>query len=255
VLRVPMCVYCGGVSNTSDHTPPRCLLPRKLPVDVQAMTMPACSACNSAYAQDEVRTAAVICTVSFTKADREAVVEGGWVYSAMQQDKLLRQFIDERLGEDGIFRPDHLVLDTLSRIMKKTAIGLLFWEFGRVVPGDSLSVIAIEHTKNIHPVALAELHRRDDGLWAEVTPSGRELERLVIAVEGMAPPYMPEWRVYVPEFFEYMFLRRSNRALMCAMKLHEALTVLLECPWPARGGPRRKGKPPPRPSKRKGMRR
>ena len=243
----PMCVYCGNIANTSDHTPPRCLLPRRLPVDVQAMTMPACTACNLAYAQDELRTAAIICTVSLTKADREAVAEGGWVYSAMQRDQVLRTFIGERLGADGIFRPDHLVLETLSRVMKKTAVGLLFWEFGRLVPRDSLSVIAIEHAKNIHPVALAELHRRDDALWAEVTHSGREIERQVIAVEGMVPPHMPEWRVYVPEFFEYMFLRRSNRMLMCAMKLHETLTVLLECPWPARGGPRRKGKPP-RPS-------
>lgn len=208
------------------------------------MTVPSCTACNLAYAQDEQRATAIICIVSFTKADCEAVVEGGWVYSAMQQDQVLRKFIGERLGADGSFRPDHLALEILSRVMKKTAVGLLFWEFGRLVPRDSLSVITIEHAKNIHPVALAEIHRRDDALWAEVTPSGRELERQVMAVKGMVPPHMPKWRVYVPEYFEYMFLRRSNRMIMCAMKLHEALTVLLECPWPARAGPRRKGKRP-----------
>ena len=92
-------------------------------------------------------------------------------------------------------------------------------------------------------MALAELHRRDDGLWAEVTPSGRELERQAMAVCGMIPRNMAEWRVYIPEFFEYMFMRRSNKMLLCAMKLHDALTILLECPWPAGAGPRRHGKP------------
>jgi hypothetical protein len=33
---------------------------------------------------------------------------------------------------------------------------------------------------------------------------------------------MPEWRIYIPKFFEYMFLRRSNSRLMCAMNLHDA---------------------------------
>lgn len=188
----------------------------------------------------------MIGTVSFAEHDRAAVSKGGWIHKAMDADRSLHEFISDRLGEDGIFRPDDTVLKILARVMTKTAVGLLFHEFGRLVPLESLKVIAIEHTHNVRPSALAELHRRDDGFWAEVTPSGRELERQVLAAEGYEPRYMPPWRIYVPAYFEYMFVRRSNNRLLTAMKLHDAVTVLVEAPWPARAGPRRGGRPPRR---------
>jgi hypothetical protein len=162
----------------------------------------------------------------------------------MERDPSLSDFVSARLGADGVFRTDAAVMQVISRIATKTAAGLLFHEFGRVVPLADISLVAVDHFKNLRPSALAELHRRDDALWAEVTPSGRELERQVFAWDGQEPPHMPKWRIYVPEFFEYMFLRRSNNMLLTALKLHDALTVLLECPWPSRAGPRRKGRPP-----------
>jgi hypothetical protein len=238
------CVYCGGPADTWDHTPPRCLLPKPLPGKVQAMTVPACSGCNNGFSQDEMRTAAVVCTVSFTHADRVAVAAGGWVRLAMERDSSLSDFVSTRLGADGVFRADAVIIEVILRIMTKTAVGLLFHEFGRIVPLAHISLVAVEHFKNVHPSALAELHRRDDATWAEVTPTGRELERQVLACYGHEPPHMPKWRKYVPECFEYMFLRRSNDMLLTAMKLHDALTVLLECPWPSRAGPRRHGRPP-----------
>lgn len=227
-----MCCYCGGPANTSDHTPPRCLLPKKLPNNVQAMTIPACSDCNGGFAVDEMRVAAIVCTVSFVQADRDAVAEGGWVASAMRRDAALGEFISSRLGDDGIFYPDEAVASALARIMAKTATGLLFYEFGRLMPPAKVSVVAIEHAHAIHPLALVEQHRRDDGFTAEVTPSGRELERQVVALYGLPPPNMPKWRTYVPGYFEYLFIRRSNNTLLTALNLHDALTVLLECPWP-----------------------
>ena len=244
LFRAPACCYCGGPADTSDHTPPRCLLPKKLPNDVQAMTIPACSACNGGYAADEMRLAAVVCTVSFMRQDREAVANGGWVHSAVQSDAALGHFIGSRLGADGIFRADEAVYQVVSRIMTKTATGLLFYEFGRLVPPAKVEILAVEHAEDVNPLALVEQHRRDDGGWAEVTASCRELERQVLAAYGETPPNMPKWRVYVPDFFEYMFIRRSNNTLLTAMKLHNALTVLVESPWPTRAGPRRRGRPP-----------
>ncbi len=205
--------------------------------------MPSCAACNAAYSYDEQRAAAVISTISFTAEDRAAVAKGGLIHSAMKQDKALEQFIHDRLGPDGMFRADDAVIDTLSRVVKKTAAGLLFFEFGRLIHPDCLTMIALEHTKNVHPTILMELHRRNDSSWAEVTPSGRELERQVLAACGYVSPHSPKWRVYIPEVFEYAFLRRSNKRLLCGMNLHEALAVLLECPWPSESGPLRKSKP------------
>lgn len=238
---LPSCVYCGAPADTSDHTPPRCFLPRKLPETVQAMTVPACRACNASYSNDEVRAAAVICTVSFTEADRKAIAKGGWIHSALQHDNKLRLFIEERLGLDGVFRVDAEVLNVFDRITKKTAVGLLFFEFGKIVKLSTLTVVTMDHAKNVPANALVESHRRTDHGFAEVTPSCRELERQVKAFMGLEPPHMPKWRVFIPEYFEYMFIMRSNRKLMCAMKIHDALTVLLECPWPSEAGPRRVG--------------
>jgi hypothetical protein len=197
-----------------------------------------------------MRTAAVICTVSFTDADQIAVAPGGWVHLAMQRDSTLRDFVNTRLGADGVFHPDNKVREAIARVMKKTAAGLLFHEFGRIVPLSTIALIAIEHAKNVHPSALAEIHRREGAGWAEVTPSGRELERQVAALLGNeAPPHMPKWREYISGFFEFMFLRRSKGTMLTAMKIHDALTVLVESPWPARAGPRRKGRPPRRKKK------
>src|SRR5262249_53732945 len=144
----------------------------------------------------------------------------------------LRYFISSRLGNDGAFRPDQAVIATFARVMTKTAVGLFFHEFGRLVSIDEIRFLVAEHAKNVSPTAFAELHRRDDGLWEEVTPSGHQLERQVLAVFGVDPPNLPAWREYVPGYFEYMFIRRSNAKLLTVLKIHNSLTVLLECPWP-----------------------
>ena len=240
----PACCYCGGPANSSDHTPPRCLLPIPLPNDVQAMTIPACKTCNTGFSEDEMRVAAVVSTVSLMQQDRLAVGVGGRIHSAMQSDRKLNEFIASRVDIDGIFHCDAEVMQSFRRIMAKTITGLLFHEFGRLIPTGNVNVIDIEHAENIHPPVLVELYRRDHGGWEEVTPTGRELERQALAVSGHVPRNMPEWRIYVPEYFEFMFVRRSNKMLLAAIKLHNALTVIAECPWPNTAGPRRKGKPP-----------
>ena len=241
------CVYCGGPASTSDHTPPRCLLPRPFPSGVHAMTVPACARCNVEFSVDEKRAAAILCTVSFTSVDRLAVAPGGWMYREIQTDAALKGFIDARLGPDGMFRIDELAVQVLRRVTAKTVVGLLFYEFGRAIPLSDIQLLGIEHTHNIDPSAFVEINRHQGVEYAEVTASGRQLERQVVALFGSGPPpHMPDWKVYIPEFFEYMFIRRTVGTLLTALKLHDALTVLLECPWPSRAGLRRGARPPRR---------
>ena len=115
------CVYCGGPADTSDHTPPRCFLPKTMDVMDSVMTVPACSQCNIGYSQDEMRTAAVVCTVSFGEVDRIAVAPGGWVHSAMQRDPTLHDFVSSRLGADGVFRPDGEVVEAIARVLTRSS--------------------------------------------------------------------------------------------------------------------------------------
>lgn len=195
LFRALLCVYCGGIADTSDHTPPRCLLPKPLPEGLKAMTVPACSRCNVGFSQDELRTAAVISTVSFLESDRLAVAPGGRIYEQMARNPKLGDFVSSRLGQDGIFQADLGVKSVIARVMTKTTAGLLFYEFGRIVPLSDISVLAMEHARNANPSALAEMYRRDDNGWAEVTPSGRMLERQALSFLGYTSPHMPKWRV------------------------------------------------------------
>jgi hypothetical protein len=209
------------------------------------MTVPACAQCNVEFSADEKRAAAVICTVSFTQADQLAIAPGGWMYQDIQRDASLKRLLDERLGPDGFFHLDELVLQIFRRVMTKTSAGLLFYEFGRAIPLNQIELRVIEHSHNIEPSAFVEINRHEGSEYAEVTPSGRQLERQVAALFGSGPPpHMPNWKIYIPEFFEYMFIRRTVGTLLIALKLHDALTVLLECPWPSKAGPRRGAHPP-----------
>src|ERR1700686_1523652 len=117
LFRTLTCIYCGGAADTSDHTPPRCLLPRTLPRELLIMTVPACSRCNGGFSRDEMRVAAIVCTVSFSDADKIAVAPGGWVHRAMEKDHELRTFILSRLDGNGLFHIDNPVLDAISRVM------------------------------------------------------------------------------------------------------------------------------------------
>ena len=96
------------------------------------MTIPACGACNAGYSQVEVRAAAVASTVSFTASDRRATAPGGWLHTAMNRDQALARFIADRMGDDGIFQVDEIVVKTLSRVMIKSAVGLIFSESGQI---------------------------------------------------------------------------------------------------------------------------
>lgn len=239
----PVCVYCGGIATTRDHTPPRAFLPRKLPQNVNLMTVPACAACNAGFAADETRAAAIITTVSFTAADRVATAPGGWLHSAKSGDRALARFIEDRIGADARFMPDDEAMRVLSRILIKTVVGLVFFEYGRIIPRGQLEVVGIEHSRNTIPDAFLEANRHVGVGWAEVTPSGRELERQVLAAFGLPPKVATTWTEYVPEFFAYIFIKRSDQTLLCGVRLHDALTALVRCPWPAAAGPLRTGKP------------
>lgn len=209
------------------------------------MTVPACARCNVQFSADEKRAAAILGTVSFTSADRLAVAPGGWMYQTIHADVALRHFMGAHLGQDGIFHVDESVVQILRRVMTKTAVGLLFYEFGRAIPPKKVQLVGIEHSRNIDASAFVEINRHEGHEYAEVTASGRQLERQVVALFGdRCPPYMPDWKVYIPEFFEYMFIRRTAKTLLTALKLHDTLTVLLECPWPSKAGPQRGACPP-----------
>jgi hypothetical protein len=81
------CVYCGSPADSKDHAPPKCLLPRPFPKGLRAITVPSCKSCNIGFAEDDLKFAAVICTVSFMTQDRLAVAKDGWVYRRMQRNR------------------------------------------------------------------------------------------------------------------------------------------------------------------------
>lgn len=201
------------------------------------MTIPACISCNSSFQKDEQLVAAIISTVSFTPED-VASANDGWLAKTKARDSRIRQFIDSRMTSDGYFQPDDLTIRAISKVAVKTAVGLLFYEYGRVVQRQDVAVLGIDHAKRIDPNAFIENFRIPSG-WAEVTPSGKQLERQVQAAFGISPKGATPWREFLPEFFEYKFISGLNSKLLIGLKFHDAILVVLESPRPSSAGPNR----------------
>jgi len=52
--KIPICAYCGEQpGKTKDHVIPRCLFPGPLPIDGNAVKVPACEGCNQAKARND----------------------------------------------------------------------------------------------------------------------------------------------------------------------------------------------------------
>jgi hypothetical protein len=74
-----------------------------------------------------------------------------------------------------------------------------------------------------------EVHESDPSAFGGITRhEGLEDARLALLADGWSarwspcsepPPHMPAWTVYVPEFFEYMFISRTAVTLLIALKI------------------------------------
>ena len=238
------CVFCGGVADTTDHTPPKCLLERPYPADL--MTVPACENCNSGFSRDEAFLKAVLAHVSFEE-DLIQSKRDGDVARAMEREPRLREEMESHFDAKGYFMPTEEVLSRIGRVLIKTVKGLYFKHYGRIVDSQSVTCLEIDHQKRRSPQDLLREFCDPSpsdmwgGGWPEVTPNPMALERAVAACfagDGKLSRWKPPvWIDYQPGVFSYTFRQGAEtKTLIWALDLHRTLAATVECPWPSKKG-------------------
>jgi hypothetical protein len=125
------CVYCGGAADTDDHVPPRCLLDPPLPSNL--LTLPACKSCNNRYSKHENLVRAVIGFAGVHEKLEKERQPGGRLLRSLERDPKLRSQIESARREDGAIQLVGDVLIAFDEVFKKTARGLFWGLYDRLV--------------------------------------------------------------------------------------------------------------------------
>lgn len=138
------CIYCGKPATTVDHIPPKNLFSKPRPSDL--ITVPACNSCNNGASRDDDYFWSRIIIKREVGGHRAVKGVLPTLFRSLgraQQRGFTRQFYDDiqpveeftpgglYLGTGAGYVPDH---DRMLRVVRRTAVGLYFREFGRPMP-------------------------------------------------------------------------------------------------------------------------
>lgn len=262
-----LCVYCGGLADTKDHAPPKCLLREPLPQSSNLITFPACNACNSGFSFAEEVVKAVIALVSDHPDLIRSRQHGGKVDRSLSRNQRLRELIAMHRQQDGTIALAGELHSCFEKVFRKTVQGLYFGLYERVVPESNLLILSIEDQKSVgrddvatrvRPPALREI--TDAPLWPEITPNGWMVREPVYFVdlqplnsdgEGAEPVRKlfrlvretpVEWVSFQPDVFTFGFVESAEGGAVCILDLWNTLVVAVATPWPGGRGPIRKGR-------------
>jgi hypothetical protein len=128
-----LCIYCGAPSATRDHVPPRLLLEKPYPADLD--TVPSCRFCNEGWSLDEQYFLILLSQIGTTPALLAKLEDGAVVDRALARAPRLDQRIVSSLKaeDDGIVyvAPER---QRMHRVITKIAHGLYVLRYG-VNPG------------------------------------------------------------------------------------------------------------------------
>ncbi len=255
-----LCVYCGRKADTNDHAPPRCLLRRPLPSNL--ITLPACRECNSGFSFDE---SLVKTMIAITSKHPELVAErrpGGRVERTMARDARLRSIIESARRADGNYELAGELLASFDRVMRKTAQGLFFGLYERLVPKDQVEVRLVSDQRFLTPERVIDQMRppqfrditdeplpaitpcswpvREPVFFVTVQPAtgGNPVQRLF----RLARETPVDWIEFQPGVFRFAFVMSDDHQAVCVLDLWKTLVVAVAAPWPDRRGPMRRGR-------------
>src|SRR5947209_13588347 len=95
------CAYCKGPNESSDHSPPKCLLIWPPPPAMKVLTVPSCLQCNRQSSRHENLVSIVLALVGRHPVLREYRSIGGKVERAFARDPSLRKTIECCKNSDG----------------------------------------------------------------------------------------------------------------------------------------------------------
>jgi hypothetical protein len=257
------CVYCGGVADTNDHTPPRCFLKPPLPSNL--ITLPACRKCNSdfSYHENLVRTMlALISNQPDLAAERQP---GGRADRALARDRRLGAAVEACRRPDGNFELNGEALDSFISVLTKTTQGLYFGLYEKFVPRERMQVLVIcdrRHdtpesvVNDMRPAAIRDL---TDEPISEISPSAWMVREPIFVMQMQPVSGGPqvqrlfrmvretpvEWTPLQPGIFSFAFIQHSDGRAVCVLDIQQTLIAAVAAPWPHDRGPLRKGRKNP----------
>lgn len=137
------CIYCGATASTRDHVPPKLLLDKPFPPNLQ--TVPSCRACNNDASLDEQYFLALVSHVATSPSIAAKLAPGGSIdrafsYSPALEERLLKALdVDDETG-NPVIRPE---IHRVRRVVQKVATGLFALRYGRVPVSSEISHVAL----------------------------------------------------------------------------------------------------------------
>ena len=257
------CVYCNGPYESSDHSPPKCLLSWPPAPGAKVLTLPACIRCNQSTSRQESIVWIMLALVSRHPILKEYCSEGGKVDRAFAHDPSLRSIIEGCKNADGNYDLAGEVQTAFDRILRKTAQGLYYGLYDRVPPLDEFELLSIEHCNYCSGDDVVSRLRRPSfrDIAEEPMPSigDRGLPNVYVVEAVLKNPITGEshvvrsvlkdvrqedveWTIYQPETVRFTFFQDEAGDAICVMDLWGTLVAAVKAPWPNQRGTLRKGK-------------
>ena len=257
------CVYCKGPYESSDHSPPKCLLSWPPAPGAKVLTLPACTQCNQSTSRQESIVSIVLALVGRHPILKEYRSEGGKVDRAFAHDPSLRIIIEACKNADGNYDLGGEAQTAFDRILRKAAQGLYYGLYDRVPPLEEFQLLSIEHCDYCSGDDLVSRLRRPSfrDIAEEPMPSltERGLPNVYVVEAVLKNPVTGEsrvvqsifkdvrqedveWTIYQPETIRFTFFQDEAGDAICVMDLWGTLVAAVKAPWPNQRGVLRKGR-------------
>lgn len=93
------CIYCGGLPDTREHVPSRCLLDKPFPSNLPVVG--ACKCCNSGFSHDEEYLACLLDVVLAGSTDPSQLQRSAVAKTLARSPTLRQRFDEARWDQDG----------------------------------------------------------------------------------------------------------------------------------------------------------
>lgn len=229
------------------------------------MTFPACQKCNNDYSFDENVVRAILTLVSTHPHLVSECKPNGRLSRALARDKRLQGVLARSRQPDGNYGLTDEIMRAFQRVFCKTAQGLFFGLYERLVPKDQLHLIRVENRRLMSPDDLilelrpSPLQDITDKPLSAISPNSWHTREPIYIMElqpvNGGPPVRrvfhltretpAEWGMFQDGIFQYTFIKREEGGIVCVLNLWKTLLIAVAAPWPDGRGPIRRGKKNP----------
>lgn len=255
----PICVYCGRVADSKDHAPPKCLMLPPLPSNL--ITLPACMECNNGFSFDENVVRAFLSLIGNHPHLVEERKPGAWLERTLQRSPKIKQILEAARQPGGRYSLTGNLLESVKRVSSKTAQGMFYGLYDRVVPKEDLTLIRIEDQREttvedviiaIRPNPLVDI---TDEPLSEISPHSWHARQPIITMELVDPATRQkcqrvfrlvrdtptEWFPFQENTFRAVVVKCDD-GCACIMDLWKTLIITVKAPWADDRGPLRRGR-------------